>query len=118
MGGGNCLKYLKRRWNRKEGRGNKDFKKSWKAGSRGGCLKTEGSGIPLRTMFTTRSHPATMKRKVLFIVEISLTDLHIISMEVPLNGFLRVLKSWPVVNPTCFISSFISSNFIELLTRS
>ena len=24
---GDCLKYLKRRWNRKEGRGNKDFKK-------------------------------------------------------------------------------------------
>ena len=24
---GNCLKYLKRGWNKKEGRGNKDFKK-------------------------------------------------------------------------------------------
>ena len=34
--GGNCLKYLKRGWNRKEGRGNKDFKK-------GG-----GGWIPLR----------------------------------------------------------------------
>ena len=34
-GGGNCLKYLRRRWNRKEGRGNKDFKKgeaSWVIG--------------------------------------------------------------------------------------
>ena len=27
---GNCLKYLKRRWNREEGRGNKDFKKRGK----------------------------------------------------------------------------------------
>ena len=38
-GGGNSLKYLKRGWNRKEGRGNKDFKKEGKAGSRRGCLK-------------------------------------------------------------------------------
>ena len=28
--GGNCLKYLKREWNKKEGRGNKDFKKGVK----------------------------------------------------------------------------------------
>ena len=51
-GGGNCVKYLKREWNRKEGRGNKDFKKGGgQAGSRGGCLKKGGwSGTPLRTM--------------------------------------------------------------------
>ena len=30
--GGNCLKYLKRGWNRKEGRENKDFKKGGKLG--------------------------------------------------------------------------------------
>ena len=30
--GGNCLKYLKRGWNRKEGKGNKDFKKRGKLG--------------------------------------------------------------------------------------
>ena len=35
-GGGNCIKYLKRGWNRNEGRGNKDFKK------RGGKL---GHGV-------------------------------------------------------------------------
>ena len=51
-GGGSCLKYLKRRWNRKEGRGNKDFKKGeGQAGSRVGCLKKGGgAGIPLQTM--------------------------------------------------------------------
>ena len=27
-GGGNCLKYLEKEWNKKEGRGHKDFKKS------------------------------------------------------------------------------------------
>ena len=44
-GGGSCLKYLKRRWNRKEGRGNKDFKKGeGQAGSRVGCLKKGGGG--------------------------------------------------------------------------
>ena len=51
-GGGNCLKYLKRGWNRTEGRGHKDFKKRGvQAGSRGGCLKKgEGAGTTLRTM--------------------------------------------------------------------
>ena len=31
---GNCLRYFKRGWNKKEGRGNKDFKKgaSWAKG--------------------------------------------------------------------------------------
>ena len=38
-GGGNCLKYLKRGWNSKEARGNKDFKKR---GGGGGKL---GQGV-------------------------------------------------------------------------
>ena len=51
--GGNCLKYLKREWNRKEEKGNKDFKKRGQAGSRGGCALKRGGGgaaTPLRTM--------------------------------------------------------------------
>ena len=55
--GGNHLKYLKRGWKGKEGRGNKDFKKGWQAGSRGECLKYCGGGggggwgrIPLQTI--------------------------------------------------------------------
>ena len=42
----NCLKYLKRRWNRREGRRHRDFKK-WgvQAGSRGWCLKRGGGGL-------------------------------------------------------------------------
>ena len=56
-GGEKCLKYLKRGWNRKEGRGNKDFKKGEQAGSRGGCLKKEEggggeAGAPLQTMLS------------------------------------------------------------------
>ena len=48
---GNCLKYLKRGWNRKEGRGNKDLKKEGQTGSRGGCLKKgKGAETPLRTL--------------------------------------------------------------------
>ena len=44
-GGGNYLKYLKREWDRKEGRRNKDFKKrGGESGSRGGCLKKGGGG--------------------------------------------------------------------------
>ena len=38
--GENCLKYLIRGWNRKEGRGNKDFKKGvGKLGHKMGALK-------------------------------------------------------------------------------
>ena len=48
---GDCLKYLKRGWNKKEGRGNKDFKKGRQAGSRGGCLK-KGGWNPLRNYDT------------------------------------------------------------------
>ena len=44
-GGGNCLKHLKRWWEKKEGRQNKDFKKGWQAGSRGECLKKGGGGL-------------------------------------------------------------------------
>ena len=40
-GGGNCIKYLKRGWNRKEGRGNKKLKKEGgdKLGQGVGTLK-------------------------------------------------------------------------------
>ena len=41
-GGGNCLKRLKGGRNRKEGKGNKNFKKRGQAGPRGGCLKKGG----------------------------------------------------------------------------
>ena len=50
MGVGNCLKYLKRGWNRKEGRGNKDFKKGEQAGSRVGALK-RGWGLEALTNY-------------------------------------------------------------------
>ena len=46
-GGGNCLKYLKRWWNRKDGRGNKDFKKGEQAESRDGSLKKGAFWNPL-----------------------------------------------------------------------
>ena len=47
----NCVKYLRRAWNRKEGRGNKKIKKGGgQAGSRGGSLKKGGARTPLRTM--------------------------------------------------------------------
>ena len=51
-GGWNCLKYLKKGWNRKEGRGNKDFKKGGKLGQGVGALKRGGgAGTPLQTMY-------------------------------------------------------------------
>ena len=47
-GRGNCLKYLKRRWNRKKGRGNKDLKKGGKLGQRVGALKRGGLEPPYK----------------------------------------------------------------------
>ena len=41
-GGGNFLKYLKKRWNRKEGRLNKDFKKGGNLGQEVDALKKGG----------------------------------------------------------------------------
>ena len=50
----NCLKYLEKGWNRKEGRGDKDLKKRGGGGKLGqvvGSLKRGvGAGTPLRTM--------------------------------------------------------------------
>ena len=51
----NCVKCLKRGWKRKEGRGNKNFKKGMgQAGSGSRCLKKKeggGTGTPLQTMY-------------------------------------------------------------------
>ena len=49
-GGRNCLEYIKRGCNIKEGRGNKDFKRGGKLGQGLGALKGGGAGTPLRTM--------------------------------------------------------------------
>ena len=46
---GELSKIFKRRWNRTEGRRQKDFKKEEQAESRGG-KKKGGAGIPLRSM--------------------------------------------------------------------
>ena len=48
-GGEKCLKYLKRGWNRKERRVNKDFKKGNKLDQGVGALKKD-AGTLLRTM--------------------------------------------------------------------
>ena len=47
MWGGDCLKYLKRGWNRKEGKGKKDFKKGGKLDQGLGALKGGWAGTPL-----------------------------------------------------------------------
>ena len=46
-GGGNCVKDLQRRWNRKERRGNKDLKNGGKLGQGAGALKRKRAGTPL-----------------------------------------------------------------------
>ena len=52
--GENLLKYFKKGWNRKEGRGNKDFKRGGgKLGQEVDALK-KGAGTPLRTMVSVK----------------------------------------------------------------
>ena len=50
-GEGNSMKYLKRGWNGKEGRGNKDFKKGGNLGQGVGTLRREGLESPYKLYF-------------------------------------------------------------------
>ena len=43
------------------------------------------------------------KQTILFTMKICLIHLLIVSMESPLNGFLRVIMNWFVVNPSCLL---------------
>ena len=49
------------------------------------------------------------KLTILFSMKISLIHLLIVSMETPLNGFLRVIMNWSVVNPSCLFRLEICS---------
>ena len=59
-GEGNCLKYLKRGWNRKEGT-EKMFLKRGQAGPRGACLKREVGWNPLYELWITMYIPKPSK---------------------------------------------------------
>ena len=54
-GGGKCLKYLKRGWNKEEDTGNKDFKKEGKLGQGVGALK-KGGWDPLTNYDNTNNN--------------------------------------------------------------
>ena len=52
-GGGGLSKIIKRGWNRKDRRRNRELKKKgWQAGSRAGCLKKAGDWNPLTNYAT------------------------------------------------------------------
>ena len=55
-GGGNCVKYLKRGQNRKEGRGNKKLKREVKPGQGVGALKKKEGGNPLTNYDNVKSY--------------------------------------------------------------
>ena len=48
MRGGDCLKYLKKGWNRREGRGNKDFKMRGKLDQGMGALNKGKLELPYK----------------------------------------------------------------------
>ena len=58
-GRGNCLRYLKREWNRKEGKGHKAFKKGGGKLGKGmgaGCLKRGGGVEPPYELWVVTGH--------------------------------------------------------------
>ena len=56
-GGGNCLKYLKRGWN-------KDFQKEGQVGSRDGCLKQGGELEPISNYCFKKTPLASSQRGI------------------------------------------------------
>ena len=56
--GRNCVKFLKRGWNRTEGMGHKDFSKGGELGQGIDVSKRGrgGTGTPLQTMYHTMEH--------------------------------------------------------------
>ena len=92
------------RWNRKEERGNKDFKKGRQAGSRGGCLK-RGGWNPLTNCgldnkpadaFTSKISVYTLMRSLLKINDY-LRGNHwqkkcLFSVKFTLNGIIPMLS--------------------------
>ena len=70
-GGGNCLKYCTGEWSRREGRGNKDFKKGGgKLGQAVGALKRVGAGTPLQMVMLRKKQKSFCEialRKILWI---------------------------------------------------
>ena len=91
---GNHLKYLKRGWNGKEGRGNKDFKKGWQAGSRGECLKYCG-----------RERGVESPYKLLYILYISIYLSIYLSISIYLYLYLYLYLSVYTVNNIAYCAS-------------
>ena len=52
--GGNCIKYLKRGWNKKEGRETKILKRGCKQGQQVGALKEGGLEPPYKLWSSTK----------------------------------------------------------------
>ena len=105
---GNCLKHRNRGWNRKEGRGHKDFKKGGQAGSSGGCLKKRGgmrAGTPLQTM---RNH-------IGFFVHIELFSMNFLCfiVEVVIMGYNHRDAYWAIFccNDSCNVNNCFNNLF-------
>ena len=108
-GGGNCLKYLKRGWNRKEGRGNKYFKKEDNLGQGVGALKRMGAEPPYKlckfNLRLDKRSGQTLERYVHELVDFSSKEwksLLNISFLICQNFFVYQL----VINFSCFQNVF------------
>ena len=75
-GGENCLKYLRRGWNRKEGKGNKDFEKGDKLGQGVGALKRGRGWNPLKNYGLLVAKARTLLEKI-SLWEIMFSILHV-----------------------------------------
>ena len=91
-GGGNCLNYLKKGLNRKEGKG-QDFKKGGgQAGSVGGCLEKGVAGTPLRIFHVFLG----FYRKVLYFGANSMETEDKTFNYVSFRRFLRATKCFQI----------------------
>ena len=89
-GGANCLKYLKRRCNRKEGRGNKDIKKKGgQDGSKSGCVKKGGLEPPYELWLLSLQNEVGLSPFKKFVLFVSMK----IVLKTMKSAFYFILKA-------------------------
>ena len=90
-GGGNCLKYLERGWDRKERRKHKDFKEV-------GAL-TRGAGTLLRTMISYKKDNfllgLTLHFQISFVLHLD-EAVYILNKPLPLSVWVKQLPPYTI----------------------
>ena len=124
--GGNCLKYLKRGWNRTEGRRQKDFKKGGRLGQGVGALKMVGGGgleLPYKLWFTEPNFTVAflLIRLVAFLHFLQPCMFFTNAYRIPaLNRYLKAPKWKPPYLKgilTCFTGKFPKIFWVAIFSK-